>query len=270
MNNLEQPIATGRTAEIYLWEGDKVLKLFFPSIPNSWIDKEESTGRYIQNMQLLVPKVYERVKLKGRKGIVYEKIDGPSLLNELAKKPWTIVQSARLLARLHVQVHQITAPPNIETQRDWAGNGIRDSKKLPPKLREEVMQLLDTLPVGNQLCHGDFHPGNIILTKRGPIIIDWMTASGGTEVGDMARTSIILEAARSPEGTPMRWLLERIRVLFLNTYLKNYSQIHPVDKKLYHAWRSVMAANFMEVCLPEEEPTFLMIIEKGLRSWKGS
>ena len=28
--------------------------------------------------------------------------------------------------------------------------------------KEEVLYILDKLPDGNTLCHGDFHPGNIL------------------------------------------------------------------------------------------------------------
>ena len=84
------------------------------------------------------------------------------------------------------------------------------------------------MPDGNRLCHGDFHPGNILVTKHGPIIIDWMTASKGTACGDVARTSVILEAAQAPEGTPMRGVLEFVRKLFLSTYIKTYFQLQPV------------------------------------------
>lgn len=87
MNNLEQPFAAGRTAEIFPYGNGKVLKLFFPSIPLDWINKETDIGRYIQDMPLPVPKVYERIKAKEREGLIYERIDGPSLLSELARKP---------------------------------------------------------------------------------------------------------------------------------------------------------------------------------------
>jgi Ser/Thr protein kinase RdoA (MazF antagonist) len=158
MSDLQQPIAVGRTAEIYSYEDEKVLKLFFPTVPQLWIDKEVGIGRYVQDAQLPVPKVYERVKLKDREGIVYERIEGPSLLNELARKPWTVVRCARLLAKLHTQVHDVTAPQNFETQREWARGGIPETKKLSKALQESVLHLLNSMPDGNQLCHGDFHP----------------------------------------------------------------------------------------------------------------
>jgi uncharacterized protein (TIGR02172 family) len=270
LNNLEQPIAVGRTAEIYIYEDEKVLKLFFPTTPQTWIEREIDTGRYIQTTQLPVPKVYERMELNDRIGVVYERIEGPSLLNELARKPWKTVQYARLLANLHVQVHEVTAPTNLETQRDWARGGIPETEKLSKNLQERILHLLDSMPDGNQLCHGDFHPGNIIVTHRGPVIIDWMTASKGVAWGDIARTSIILEAAKAPEGTPMRWLLEWVRKLFLTVYLKTYFQLRPDEKRSFAAWRAIMAANFLaDVSLPEEETNLIAIVERGVEAIVG-
>jgi uncharacterized protein (TIGR02172 family) len=270
MSELEKPLAVGRTAEIYPFETGQVLKLFFPTIPHSWIDKEVDTGRYIQDAKLPVPKVYERVKLNEREGIVYERIEGPSLLHELASKPWNVVKYARLLASLHAQVHQVPAPTSLETQREWATGGVPETDKLSKDLKEKVLQLLASIPDGNQLCHGDFHPGNIIVTPRGPIIIDWMTASKGVACGDVARTLTILEAASVPEGMPMRWLLVWVRKVFLSTYLKTYSQLQPVEKNSFGAWRAIMAANFLaDVSLPEEEENLMAIVERGIRSAAG-
>jgi aminoglycoside phosphotransferase (APT) family kinase protein len=271
MNNFQNPIALGRTAEIFPFEEGKVLKLFYPAIPLSWIDREVDIGRYIQDLQLPVPKVYERMKLNGREGVVYERIDGPSLLNELATKPWKLVHFGHLLANLHVKVHDVPAPANLETQRDWAKGGIPETNKFSKDLQQRILHLLDSMPTGTQLCHGDFHPGNIIVTHRGPVIIDWMTATKGGASGDMARSTVILEAAKAPEGTPMRWLLEWVRKMFLQTYIKTYFQLRPAEKSLFIAWRTIMAANFLvDVSLPEEEATLMEIITQGIESLDGS
>lgn len=265
MNELEKPIALGRTAEIYSYGEGKVVKLFLSTTPQPWIDKEIEIGKYIQDTQLPVPRVYERVKVDNREGVIYERIEGPSLLNELATKPWNVVKYARLMAKLHVQIHEVKAPASLETQREWATGGIPDSKKISTEMKTSILQLLDSLPDGNQLCHGDFHPGNIIITHRGPVIIDWMTVSKGIASGDVARTSIILEAAKAPEGTPMRWLLEWVRKLLLTTYLKTYLQLRPKVKSSLISWQAVMATNFLaDVSVPGEEVGLRAIIERGL------
>jgi aminoglycoside phosphotransferase (APT) family kinase protein len=265
MKEPEKPIAMGRTAEIYSYGEGKVLKLFLATTPQAWIDKEIEIGKYIQDTQLPVPRVYERVKVDNREGVIYERIDGPSLLNELATKPWNVVKYARLLAKLHVQIHEVEAPANLETQREWATGGIPNSEKISKEIKTTILQLLDSLPDGNQLCHGDFHPGNIIITHRGPVIIDWMTVSKGIASGDVARTLIILEAAKAPEGTPMRWLLEWVRKLLLATYLKTYLQLRPKVKSSLVSWQAVMATNFLaDVSVPGEEAALRAIVERGL------
>jgi aminoglycoside phosphotransferase (APT) family kinase protein len=180
-------------------------------------------------------------------------------------KPWNVTGYARLLARLHARVHDVSAPSTLETQREWARGGIPETDKLPKELQQNVLRLLDSMPAGNQLCHGDFHPGNIIVTPRGPVIIDWMTASKGSASGDVARAAIILEAAQAPEGTPMRWLLEWVRKLFLATYLKTYFQLRPAEKDSFPAWRTIMAANFfVDVSLPEEGASLMEIVKRGM------
>jgi hypothetical protein len=88
MDILEKPFATGRTAEIYSYGEGKILKLFFPTIPQFWSDREADIGLYIQEAQLPVPKVFERVKVNDRDGVVYERIDGASMLNQLGRMPW--------------------------------------------------------------------------------------------------------------------------------------------------------------------------------------
>jgi len=267
MENLEKPLATGRTAEIYSYGENKVLKLYYPTIPQSWIDCEADISRYIQEAQLPVPKVYERVKVKGREGLIYERVNGVSLLNRLGRTPWKAAQYARTLASLHAKVHKIRAPASLETQKEWAKGEILDTDKLPSEVKHKVLHLIERMPDGSQLCHGDFHPGNIILTHHGPVIIDWMTATRGTACGDVARTAIILEAAQVPEGTPMRWLVDWVRKSILATYLKTYSQLQPLEESSLIAWRTIMAANFyVDVSLPGEGASLLAIVYNGVKS----
>jgi hypothetical protein len=86
----------------------------------------------------------------------------------------------------------------------------------------------------------------------------------------VARVSIILEAAKAPEGTPMRWLLDWVRKLFLATYIKTYFQLRPAEKNSFTAWRTIMAANFfVDVSLTEEESTLMTIINQGIESLAG-
>lgn len=60
------------------------------------------------------------------------------------------------------------------------------------------MQILDKLPDGNSLCHGDFHPGNILISDGHAIVIYFMNVCHGDFLYDVARTVFLVEYTPVP------------------------------------------------------------------------
>jgi Ser/Thr protein kinase RdoA (MazF antagonist) len=77
--------------------------------------------------------------------------------------------------------------------KDKLRGDIARAEHLTEAEKTLVNNYMDGLPEGNRLCHFDFHPDNVILTDKGPITIDWMTACKGEPVADAARTFIMLK-----------------------------------------------------------------------------
>jgi aminoglycoside phosphotransferase (APT) family kinase protein len=90
-------------------------------------------------------------------GLVLEFVDGPTMLADLRQRPWRIARHARTLAELHAQVHEIP----YEAER---------------------------------LLHLDLHPDNVLLSSRGPVLIDWSNARAGAPSLDVALTWVICAA----------------------------------------------------------------------------
>jgi Ser/Thr protein kinase RdoA (MazF antagonist) len=99
---------------------------------------------------------------------------------------------ARQLAELHFKMHNIVAPPGLRLQREQIESGIRMDANLPDATKDRVRRYLAELPDGEVLCHGDFHPDNVLLTARGPVIIDWMTGTRGYPLADVACTRLLI------------------------------------------------------------------------------
>lgn len=88
------------------------------------------------------------------------------------------------------------------------------------------MKELKSLPEGDSVCHGDFHPDNVLLSDDDVTIIDWMDASRGNPLADIARTSIILLGASESEQIPN--LLQKVFVRsFHRIYLHEYFRLRP-------------------------------------------
>jgi aminoglycoside phosphotransferase (APT) family kinase protein len=79
-----------------------------------------------------------------------------------------------------------------------------DNLQIPPEmtearsLRDEVAAALARRPHGEAVCHGDLHPGNVIMSPQGPVIIDWIDASRGDPLADVARSVLLLRHSVLP------------------------------------------------------------------------
>src|SRR6266498_2632911 len=109
-----KPIAAGRTAEIYAWGEGRVIKLLRPGFPAYLIQQAEVITTAIYQAGIAAPKIFEVVEVDGRPGIVYERIDGPSLTGSIERHPFRLRDHAALLARLHAAIHTHIYPTATE------------------------------------------------------------------------------------------------------------------------------------------------------------
>jgi Ser/Thr protein kinase RdoA (MazF antagonist) len=130
-------------------------------------------------------------------------------------------------------------------------------------LRSKVLVALERMPGGNRLCHGDFHPDNILLTEQGEVIIDWMDASLGNPLADLARTTIISQGAVATGQIPKGWQRTAMR-LFHARYVRHYLALRPGGEAEYGRWLPLVAAARLSEGIPELEGWLVAQVEKGL------
>lgn len=176
-------IARGRDAEVYDLGDGRVLRRHTDGRPAT---RQAEILRHVAAHGYPVPRLFDA----SGPDLVLEKLDGPEL--QAAIRPWNAAHHARLLADLHRRLHRI--PP-------LAG--------------------LDA-PFGEPraLLHLDLHPRNVLLTARGPVVIDWANAANGPAAADVALLYVIGAAARIDGPVATRWLLGRLRRRFLATFLE--------------------------------------------------
>jgi tRNA A-37 threonylcarbamoyl transferase component Bud32 len=261
---LGHPIAIGRTAEIFLQSDGQVLKLYRDWCPPDWVEYELKIGRIVQDAGLPVPAVGNIVDVNNRRGIIYERIDGISMLDEFKRKLWTIRKQARTFAELHAAIHNCAVPIDLPSQHNGFARSITNAPNLPPDLRDAVLFRLDALPDDDQLCHGDFHPGNVMLTARGPIVIDWMTAQRGNPIADVARTLMLLTIGTPPSNLE-RILVKFARGAFVETYLEHYFKLRPGNRDQVETWKPIIAAARLNENINGERAALIGMIRAGLK-----
>jgi len=260
--DLRHLIASGRTAEIYAWQEGQVLKLFYDWFKLENIEYEAQIAQAVHTSGLPVPAVGEIIRVNDRNGLVYQRVNGHSMWGMLLRKPWNGLRYARRMAELHAEMHASTMQVHIPSQRQKLRNKIRHTKALPGPLQSKTLAALETMPDGDRVCHGDFHPGNILLTSQGEIIIDWIDASRGNPLADLARTTVL--ALGAAETSQMQNpLLKAFMHIFHTAYIHHYFKLCPGGKEEYHRWLPIVAAARLSEEIPELEKWLIAQAEKG-------
>jgi Phosphotransferase enzyme family len=134
-----------------------------------------------------VPEVFEAA---GR-DLVLERVEGPTMMADIAARPWLVGRHGRTLGELHARLGEIAAPPGLDSR----------------------------LGRGDRLLHGDLHPENVLLSPAGPVVIDWSGATRGDPADDVAMTWAIMSTSSIPGSLPFRALGRVGRTLLVDAYL---------------------------------------------------
>jgi Ser/Thr protein kinase RdoA (MazF antagonist) len=155
-----------------------------------------------------------------------------------------LIAAAREMAELHAQLHSHRAPEGLPTQRAQIEDWIARGKDLSDSERAEAKAALANLRDGEAICHGDFHPENILITAKGPLIIDWSTGTRGNPIGDVARTASLLKRAEIPPDWSfyLRTLVTISRHFLLRFYLQRYFKVRPGRRDELEAWEPIQKA----------------------------
>ena len=264
---LPPPFAVGRTAEIYAWQEGTILKLYRDWCPPNWVDHEARIAAVVNQAGLPAPRAFDIVEVNGRRGLVYERVDGDSMMQEMLRQPLELPRYGRILADLHLEMHCQSAP-TLPSQHSQLEHSISNAKDLPDDLRAAALQALARMPDGDRLCHGDFHPENVLMTVRGALIIDWMTANRGNPWADVARTHLLLTIGQTPARINifMRTLILFGRRTFYGAYMKRYQASAPEGKQQLQAWIPIMAAARINEEIANEQQALLAIVTAGLKA----
>jgi uncharacterized protein (TIGR02172 family) len=250
---------------VFAWGEVYILKLYRAGYPAREAEREAAQARVAHAAGLKTPAVIELVTVEDRYGIVYERVDGPTMMQTLMRNPAQFQPMAALLAELQATMHtqQVSG---LARQRQRLQQQIQRAELLTSELKTGVLAFLEGLPDDQVLCHGDFHPENILMTAEGPVIIDWVDASQGNPLADVARTSLLFRLGELPPhlSEAARQEITKGRQLLHETYLERYLQLRQVSLEALKQWEVPVAAARLSEGISSENEALLAIVRSGL------
>lgn len=204
-NQKRHKTAEGNTAEIFEINGEKVLKLFKTGYSKSVVQHEYDNHCMVSRVMENIPELFEFIEENQRFGFIMEKVQGKSLAS-LMLDDYTFEQAMETFTGLHKNWLTKTMDGAVPYTK-WMLhmlNGKSNGGALADKIKN--------LPSGNILCHGDFHPCNILLTsERDFVIIDFANVCKAPKEYDIARTYFLLKEAVI-EKTAAELYLEKMQM----------------------------------------------------------
>ncbi len=179
---------------------------------------------------------------------VMERVTGGMALDAVLHAPWRAPALVRRLARLQARIHRLD-PAGFPESEDLLDKRLRLTRATADVLDDRAMsdalarieQLAEELrDAPAAVCHGDFHPLNVLVDGEDMAVIDWTDSGIGDRHGDVARTLVLFSIASIAASSAV----ERVALRFAGPvlgriYRRAYERELPLDDRRLGLWTPV-------------------------------
>ncbi|ROQ80966.1 phosphotransferase [Streptomyces sp. NBC_01260] len=152
-----QLLGTGRSADVYELDEEWVLRRYRVDLDAT---REMPVMSYLSASGYPVPRLGPLPASAGPGDLIMQRLTGPTMLESLISGALGGDEGSAVLAGLLADLH--TVPARLSAHPE------------------------------DRILHLDLHPGNVMLTADGPMVIDWSNTEEGPPALDRAMTALIL------------------------------------------------------------------------------
>lgn len=183
---LDKVIAERKNKTVYRDE-NLAIKVFSNEYSKADILNEACNQARVEDCGLNIPRVREVCKIDGKWAIATEFVEGKTLQELMNEHPEKTDEYLELFVDIQMRIHAKKVP-HLNKLKEKMQRKISETT-LDATTRYELHTRLSSLPEHDKVCHGDFVPSNVIITKDNEAyIIDWAHVTSGNASADVART----------------------------------------------------------------------------------
>lgn len=179
---------------------------------------------------------------------VMQRAPGVIVLDAVLSKPWRAPALVRRLAVLQAELHELP-PGGFPSDEDLFDKRLRLVRATADALQHRglfdalarVEALTDEIRRAPAVvCHGDYHPLNVLIDDDDLWVIDWTDAGVGDRHGDVARTITLFGvAAIAASSTVERIVLRAAGPILGRVYRRAYARHAPLARRRLELWTPV-------------------------------
>lgn len=250
----------------------KLLKLVRGTLASAEkVEQEFYASREALAAGIPTPRVYEIVRDGRDHGYLSERIDGKKSFSRLcADAPERIPEYAALMARYGHELHALPIPVSryVPSLKAVLREAVDFAPFLTPARRSRLAALVDGMADTGTVVHGDFQPGNLILSRNKPYWIDLGWLCVGDPVMDLAHLyKMMMEDSVIPAVQELTHMSREQMMTFWQAFAKAYTgreDISALEQELRpYAALDVVRTYFFH---PNENPPFLAFCKERVDS----
>jgi aminoglycoside phosphotransferase len=200
--------------------------------------------------------------------LVMQRVPGTRMDQSAAADPSRIPGLVGQLAASQAVLHRLPVPEWAQARPEWAladkrlgltrylvAQRSRGPLAEALKRTERIVPLLEVPdPV---ICHGDFHPRNLLVAVNSVWVIDWSDAGIGDRHGDIARTEwTFRSAAVLLSGETEHLASPALDPGLSGEYLSSYRRQLPIDPARLRLWMPLQFLNAWAMAVAGEQGFF--------------
>jgi RIO-like serine/threonine protein kinase len=245
-SRLGRVLGSGKEAQVFEY-GSKVVKLYPSGGRKEAAFREAAILAGLEGAGLPVPAVWEVRRIDQRWGLVMDRVSGASFAERMRNDLLTVPACVEDMARLHQRIH-VHAAVRLGSMTTRLASNIRNATALDPALKAVLLRRLHRLHRGDRLCHGDFHPKNVLGEPAAAVVIDWLDATSGDPAADVCRSYLLLELGAPEIALP---------------YLDMYCRLARIPRRRVLRWLPFIAAGRLAENVPDETSRLLALCRDG-------
>lgn len=244
---LQNMISDGDKVQVYEVDGKAVKVFKDPNEPKSVVLYEALTHTRVEETGYnKIPALEEVTKIDGKCAISYDYITGDTMADLLKKSPEKADEYLEQMVDLQIEINSQRSP-KISRLKDYLKRSIESLDMIDDVKKYELLTRLESMPKHVKLCHGEFTPDNIIISKNGVYVVDWLKAKQGNASADVAKTYL--------------WFCLNHHTEYAEKYLKMYCKKTGTAVKYVQDWLPIVAAAQLKFKRPEERELLLTWID---------
>ncbi|MCR4610952.1 MAG: phosphotransferase [Lachnospiraceae bacterium] len=194
-------IGRGQCATVMQIAEDRVVKMYFESVPKEEILKEYDQTCEAYRLGINSEQCFGMVTGDNRLGIELEFIKGESLQDAILKNPKNVSEYGKLMAEELELINSKSPnpklfPPISEFYLDCTKKCCQDGW-LTSEEAQKIEKFIQAVPECNTMVHGDYHILNLMYLNNQIRLIDMADCTTGNPIYDLMITNLYMHYAAS-------------------------------------------------------------------------